>query len=159
MRRTTRSSTDADSHGSLKWNRSGRSAVSIGGRRVNQIRAVELDYRRTTMLEYPGWWHPRRLVVASNTPWTTPKALFYAAHAERTQEKYRWTLGSRADPAALLRQDEDVLDTWFLLGPVAFLHLDGPLISPALEPRLDLTSSRCSSRLSTSFSSVARIVI
>ena len=72
------------------------------------------------------WCISRQLWWGHRIPaWYDPEGNVYVARTlEEAQAKYRWALGSRAQGTSELRQDEDVLDTWFSSALWPFSTLD-----------------------------------
>ncbi|HUP94094.1 MAG TPA: valine--tRNA ligase [Burkholderiales bacterium] len=72
------------------------------------------------------WTISRQLWWGHRIPaWYDSQGNVYVARTrEEAQAKYRWALGAHADVAGELRQDEDVLDTWFSSALWPFSTLD-----------------------------------
>ncbi|HYH42355.1 MAG TPA: valine--tRNA ligase [Burkholderiales bacterium] len=87
------------------------------------------------------WCISRQLWWGHRIPaWYDPEGNIYVARThEEAQAKYRWALGARADASAELKQDEDVLDTWFSSALWPFSTLDWtPDYPRRSNPALDL---------------------
>jgi valyl-tRNA synthetase len=87
------------------------------------------------------WCISRQLWWGHRIPaWYDAEGNVYVARTrEEAQAKYRWALGSRADAAAELTQDDDVLDTWFSSALWPFSTLDWtPEYPRRSNPALDL---------------------
>ena len=87
------------------------------------------------------WCISRQLWWGHRIPaWYDSEGNVYVARTrEEAQAKYRWALGSRADASAELKQDEDVLDTWFSSALWPFSTLDWtPEYPRRSNPALDL---------------------
>jgi valyl-tRNA synthetase len=87
------------------------------------------------------WTISRQLWWGHRIPaWFDADGNVYVARTrEEAQAKYRWALGSRADAAGELRQDDDVLDTWFSSALWPFSTLDWtPEYPRRSNPALDL---------------------
>ena len=87
------------------------------------------------------WCISRQLWWGHRIPaWYDPEGNVYVARTrEEAEAKYRMALGSRADTAGVLHQDEDVLDTWFSSALWPFSTLDWtPEYPRRSNPALDL---------------------
>ena len=117
----------------------GLEAVATG-----EIRFVPENWTTTYnqwLANIQDWCISRQLWWGHRIPaWYDPEGNVYVARTrEEAQAKYRWALGSRGDAAAELKQDEDVLDTWFSSALWPFSTLDWtPEYPRRSNPALDL---------------------
>jgi valyl-tRNA synthetase len=87
------------------------------------------------------WCISRQLWWGHRIPaWYDPEGNVYVARTrEEAEAKYRWARGTHAGEPAELRQDEDVLDTWFSSALWPFSTLDWtPEYPRRSNPALDL---------------------
>jgi valyl-tRNA synthetase len=104
--------------------RRGLAAVAAG-----EIRFVPENWTATYnqwLQNIQDWCISRQLWWGHRIPaWYDREGNVYVARTqEEARAKYHWALGSRADVAGELRQDEDVLDTWFSSALWPFSTLD-----------------------------------
>lgn len=102
---------------------------ALGAVANGEIRFVPANWTTTYnqwLENIQDWCISRQLWWGHRIPaWYDNEGNIYVARTrEEAQAKYRWALGSRADASAELRQDEDVLDTWFSSALWPFSTLD-----------------------------------